>query len=94
MPMTTEDLQPLVGYRARLWRFMATHDHLAIRLEPKTQDRVVFLVLSGCNHLGLPVAWEVRAPRVEIADPPWLLLVDEGVRVVCRDISLHDDYPW
>ena len=90
--MTTEELQPLVGYRARLWRFTASHDRLAISLHSKENERAVFLVLSGCNRLELPVAWEVRAPRVENADPPWLLLVDDGVRVVCRGISLHDEY--
>src|SRR5262245_3460970 len=67
------------------------HDHLVVKL---TAPDVVemFLVLSGCEELMLPVFWKVIKPELVAAHPPFVDFVDERVRIRCQDASLHSQY--
>ena len=70
-----------------------SHSHLAIRLRPPVADKDFYLVLSGCKEIAASVSWAIVQPQIVGGDAPWIALVDEGVRIVCRDAALHETYP-
>ena len=90
-PLSQDQLNQLVGMRARLWHFMASHDHLAIWLTDGS-GLSQYLVLSGCNEISAPVAWRVTQPRLVPDDEGFLEFVDQGVRIICQDASIHAEY--
>jgi hypothetical protein len=91
--MSNDDLGRFVGYWARLWHFSPSHDRLALRLSSKVPEQTVFLVLSGCDDIRLPISWKLVSPLVKEGPAPWIELIDESVSIRCRDLSIHDSYP-
>ena len=88
-----DGLQAFIGGRARFWRYTVSHSHLAVRLRPKGEEKDIYLVLSGCKEIAAPVSWAIVRPQIVVGETPWIELLDEDVRIVCRDASLHDTYP-
>jgi hypothetical protein len=86
----SEQIRTFVGARARLWHFMASHDTLVVKLTAENSSEQ-FLVLSGCEAITAPVFWHVRDPRV-VAAAGFIEFLDEGVRIVCQDVSVHRTY--
>jgi hypothetical protein len=91
MALTSEDLQQLVGARARLWDFMPSHDHTVIKLLDE-RSKARFLVLSGCNEITAPVSWVVQSPQFVRMPDRFFEFCDNSVRIICQDASLHDTY--
>lgn len=89
--VTSRDLEPFIGGRARVWRFMATHNHLSILLKNQSGDEW-YLVLSFCSDIRLPTSWLIKAPRIEHVGEQTIELRDENVVVTCEDASLHSEY--
>ena len=76
MALSAEQVQRLVGMKARLWDFMPSHDHLAIKLTG-SNDAEEFLVLSGCEDISAPVFWHVKTPRLKSMTGTFLEFLDE-----------------
>jgi hypothetical protein len=91
MAISQEQVEKLVGMKARLWDFMPSHDHLVIRLVDKS-DAEQFLVLSGCEEISAPVFWYVQAPRFASTGGKFFEFLDNRVRIVCQDSSLQSSY--
>jgi len=89
--LSQDQLNQFVGMKARLWHFMASHDHLAIRLTDGN-DLNQYLVLSGCEEISAPVFWRVTQPRLVSDDKGLLEFLDQRVRIVCQDVSIHAEY--
>ncbi len=88
---TNIELARFVGGNARLWNFAPTHDHLAVMLRTP-QGVEAYLVLSGCERIQLPTGWRITAPSILQPDALYYELVDEGVRVRCRDAGIFAEY--
>ncbi|CAN5394428.1 hypothetical protein BH09MYX1_BH09MYX1_60320 [soil metagenome] len=92
---STATLPRFAGATARLWRFVATHDTLAIELTSPT--RKAYLVLTGCSHVCLRVAWSSARPELlfdgENAVAPVMFVDGDGVRVACEGATIQDNDP-
>jgi len=88
--VSREDIEMLVGMKARLWDFMPSHDHLAIRLS--RGDDTQYLVLSGCNELSTPVFWQIADPSILPLRDGMFELRDAGVRITFQDSALQSTY--
>lgn len=49
-------------------------------------------MLSGCERIQLPIGWRITAPSIVKLDAPHYELLDEGVRVRCRDAGIFAEY--
>jgi hypothetical protein len=92
---STASLSTFAGGTARLWRFSPSHDLLAIELTASGQT--IYLVLTGCSHITLPVRWSSTSPELlfdaKDSIAPVTFVDGEGVRVRCEGAVVQKEDP-
>ena len=87
-----KELSRFVGIPARLWRFTASHDRLTINLyNDKTCDEL-FIFLTYCETISVPVMWKFRLPVIEKIDEYHSKFIDveNGINIEFGWLTLSD----
>lgn len=89
--ITTDDLLPYIGRPVSMWHFTPSHDRLVLRISGIGHEPC-YLVISGTEHVHVPMVWTVTRPATVQVDKKLAELLDVDVRVLCQDLSLHPEY--
>ena len=82
-----DELRALSGARARLWRFVASHDRLVVEISFPSGDRS-YLQCVMCDKICVSMVWRWHSPKLVRAGH--LLQVQDGeIEIHCEELWLQ-----
>jgi hypothetical protein len=91
---TPLEIQRLRGCRWRLWRFSASHDHLAAEIH-EYDTTPIYISFLLCERIAVPTWAKLGTPELLHVKDQQLHFrdVESDILVVCQQVVLHSEVP-
>jgi len=90
--LSEKDLETLSGQKARLWRFLPSHDRLVFLLKDLVKEEDRYLIFLGCEQINITVLWSIQNPVIKNGDVASYVLTDGDIKIQFEESRIMGNY--